>query len=342
MKNVAADMQIQAGAHCLFASLRGMLVKGYGLHRSEAEIYVLCDAMNVEHHPLSRPLWVGRSGEEMLMHMASRGPVDLAYEFIKANGQGREELLNQIQIQLSNGLIVLLFVHSGSLTYHPIYLENPSRPHVICGDGWGGEHGTINVIDSFLLDYSGTAHTYHGPASYQELAQGLYGAAFMNGIRTKATDEKFHKMSFLGIVSESFIRFLQGNCSQDGSVRGLAAYYSLYNSLEAAESLIEASFTDVCKEVYYCLRIGSIMHQWLYLEQLVNEYPDAFVSGPNYWNEKLQAESILWKKHLLHLYKIGLRAQKQQLLPILTHGRELIGRQAYLVEELLEELSLNV
>ncbi|UUZ96880.1 BtrH N-terminal domain-containing protein [Paenibacillus sp. P25] len=266
MPGASSDVPVRAGSHCLFASLRRMLADKYGLIMTEAEIYFRCDAMNVEHHPRSRPLWIGRSGQEMMRHFADTGPAEMDYEFATEEGLANSKLLGRIQPPLASGEPVLLFVHSGSLTYHPIYRENPSRAHVICGYGWDERSGAIHVIDSFLLDYTGTAHSYQGPASYKELSLGVYGVAWMKEIYPHAVQPengayvsesgKERQAAFITLMKRRMMEYLQGSSRNDGTVRGLAAYDSLYRSLETVVDWDSAAFTDGCKELYYVLRIG--------------------------------------------------------------------------------------
>ncbi|MWC28059.1 BtrH N-terminal domain-containing protein [Paenibacillus sp. MMS18-CY102] len=340
MSIVIPQMMVQPGLHCLFASMRTMLAASYGVNLSEAEIYFRSDGMNVEYDPIARPFWIGRAGDEMLRHMNTDGPVRLQYSFDSGAWADRAQFIEDIKEELMARRPVLLFAYSGFLTYHAIYRDNPSRPHVVLLYGLDESNDRMDIIDSFLLEYSGEAHTYQGPASLHDVMQGLYGVGFMPGVKPDCEGEEHE---FMSLLRERIGRFLATQPSRDGaSVHGLQAYYAFVEALEKAAELDAEQFTDVCKEAYYCLRIGGVMHQWTYFMALVEEFPTSFQSGASAWMTRFEAEHLDWKKHLLNIYKFGLRSNRSGWPALLNQTRHLLDRQQSLLEAFVDDMIVPV
>ncbi|WP_159886800.1 BtrH N-terminal domain-containing protein [Paenibacillus puerhi] len=348
MSIIIPRIKVQPGTHCLFASLRNMMQSGFGVNLSEAEIYFRCDGMNVEYMPETRPFWIGCSGDEMLRHFAEDGPVRLRYSFEMNDWHSKQNLVDELVAELASGKLVMLFAQSHSLTYHFIYRENPSRPHVIFLYGVDTQNDSLFIGDSFLLDYSGAVHMYQGPASLNNLMEGIYGVAFMEETRVEWSNHfsqegslSHDERAFISLLQERIRTFLDNRSLANGeSVQGLQAYYAFFDGLEAAAAMNKESFTESCKEVYYCLRIGSIMHQWTYLMQIVQEYPKQFSSGADFWIEKLETEHTQWKKHLLNMYKIGLRGNQESWPSILKHSKQLLDQQRDLLHLFVDEMTV--
>ncbi|EFM12343.1 hypothetical protein PaecuDRAFT_1023 [Paenibacillus curdlanolyticus YK9] len=340
MSIVIPQMTVQPGSHCLFASIRTMLAAGYDVNLSEAEIYFRCDGMNVEYHPTTNPYWLGRSGDEMLRHMNWDGPARMQYSFEAGAWSDQGQFIADIKDELAAGRPVILFALSGFLTYHAIYRDNPSRPHVVVLYGIDEANDTVELIDSFLLEYSGEAHTYQGSASLSDVMKGLYGVGFLSGLKSSFSSEEH---DFMSVLHERINRFLTAQSSPDGSSRhGLQAYYGFVEGLEKAAELDADSFTNVCKEAYYCLRIGSVMHQWSYFMELVQEFPDAFRLGPDAWLKRFEAEHLDWKKHLLNIYKFGLRSNRSGWPALLNQTRQLLDRQQSLLVQFVDDMIVQV
>jgi|GEM_PF-3405625 len=346
MQIIVPRMRMEAGAHCLFASLRNLLAAGFGIRLSEADIYFRCDGMNVEYLPLSRPYWIGRSGDAMLRQFAALGPVRTRYHFGVPEPAARPAIAEDIARELAAGRLVLLFAHSGCLEYHQVYRDNPSRPHVIGIYGIDLAGDAAYVADSFLLDVGGTVHTYQGPTPLSSLLGGLYGLAYLEGPCAAGAwaaegERSSHEPTPLGYVREGIARFLGGTVGDWGNAQGLAAYRSFFDRLAAVPELDDATFTQTCKELYYCLRIGTVMHHWAYLQQIVRENPAALRSGPAAWLKTLAEEEQEWQKHLLGFYKNGLRAYKANWGAALDRSHRLVDRQAAVLRQFADELIVD-
>ncbi|QWU13149.1 Butirosin biosynthesis protein H, N-terminal [Paenibacillus sophorae] len=340
MSIVNPHIHVQPGDHCLFASLRNMLKSGFGIDMPEADIYFCCDGMNVEYHPDERPFWLGLSGDAMLRHFDADGPVRLRYSFDMDHWPGKRQLLDEIAAELAAGRPVMLFAHSGCLTYHSIYRDNVSRPHVVFVYGMDPSAGVFHIGDSFLLDYSGTVHSYQGSASMNDLLEGLYGISFMAASQPVYSRDDH---DWKHVLQKRIASFLDdGRQAEGGSVRGLQAYYAFIDRLENAAGMDAEPFANICKEVYYCLRIGSIMHQWTYFMQIVQEYPQQFRHGMEHWTEMLEDEHSKWKKHLLQIYKTGLRGDRARWSSILHQGRLLLDRLRDLLNRFVDDMSVKV
>ena len=142
------------------------------------------------------------------------------------------------------------------------------------------------------------------------------------------------------VLHERVDRFLNSRM-QGGNgepTRGLQAYHAFFDWLESAADLDKESFAGICKEAYYSLRIGSIMHQWTYFLDIVQECPASLSHGPDYWTERLEPELIHWRKHLLNMYKAGLRSDLANWPSILNKSRQLLDRQAQVLQHFVDDL----
>ncbi|MCD1257613.1 BtrH N-terminal domain-containing protein [Paenibacillus athensensis] len=346
MQIIIPQMRIEAGAHCLFASLRNLLAAGFGIRLSEADIYFRCDGMNVEYLPLSRPYWIGRSGDAMMRQFAALGPVRTRYHFGVPEPAARLAVAEDIARELAAGRLALLFAHSGCLTYHQVYRDNPSRPHVIGIYGIDLARDTAYVIDSFLLDIGGTVHTYQGPAPLSSLLAGMYGLTYLEGPHAAgewadADEPSVNEPTPIAYVRDGIGRFLGGSVGEWGNAQGLAAYRSFFERLTTVPELDDATFTQTCKELYYCLRIGTVMHQWAYLQQIVRENTSALRSSADAWLETFAAEEQEWQKHLLGFYKNGLRAYKANWGVALERSHRLVDRQAAVLRQFADDLIID-
>lgn len=329
MSSAMLQVHIQPGTHCLFGSIRNALASSYGYSISEAELYFMCDGLNVEYDPAHRPFWVGRSGEVMLQQFALHGPARLRYDFRIDGEERKRELLRDLRQTLVSGHLALLFVNSSCLGFHKVYLENPGRQHVIILYGLDESNDTAYVGDSFLLDDGGTVLTYNGPTPLQKLLQGVYGAAFMDGLHTDAS----RKESVTGLAAERIRRFISGKALKAGVEHGHSAYMTLFDDLEQSVHADDSSFTERCKEAYYCLRIGGILHQLLYMKQFAEQYPREFAASDKDWPALLEEEETLWKKRLWQLYKLGLQRRKEGWPLFLEQTKELMDRETGLLRE---------
>ncbi|MGF7034400.1 hypothetical protein J2T17_005351 [Paenibacillus mucilaginosus] len=374
MKTLTAPMpELQPGTHCLFASVR-TICEALGQTVTETELYFRCGGMLVEHSS-AQPYRIGRPGEAMMEELAKHGDGPLTYTFEPEELQ-EARLLPAVEEALVRGEPVLLFVHSGCLDCcHEVYRDHPSRPHVICLYGLDRAADTAYIGDSFLLDMSGQALTYQGPVPLRRLLGGIYGAGFAGrtpsagrsetvlpgaGRETAAGEDSARtaagalaaagrrpadRAGSLRLAASRIREYLEAPVPIPASApgealrySGEAAYLRFFEVLREAAELPDAEFAQTCREVYYSLRIGGVMHMLLYLKGLVCEHPEAFAETGKEWIRDLEEEELNWRKYLLQLYKIGLKLQKEQWKPLLERGGERMLRLSGMLRTLAAEL----
>ncbi|WP_426446085.1 hypothetical protein ACP26L_21070 [Paenibacillus sp. S-38] len=378
MRTLTTPMpEVQAGTHCLFASLRS-IYEALGESVTETELYFRCGGMLVEHSS-AQPYRIGRSGEAMMEELAKHAGRPLTYTF-KPDELQEGRLLPALEQALLRGEPVLLFVHSGCLDRcHEVYRENPSRPHVICLNGLDRTAGSAYIIDSFLLDMSGQALTYQGPVPLRRLLGGIYGAGFVGkspyagrsgavspgagrgriaaagddsartaaGALGAAARRSADQEEGLRLAASRIREYLESPAHATVPAQapdealgysGEAAYLRFFEALQETAELPDPAFAETCREVYYGLRIGGVMHMLLYLQELVSEHPEAFPETGKEWIRELEEEQLCWRKYLLQLYKIGLKLQKEQWKPLLERGEERMLRLSGMLRTLAAEL----
>ncbi|MEI7024439.1 BtrH N-terminal domain-containing protein [Paenibacillus sp. y28] len=332
---VSPDFIARTGYHCLFSGLLHMLKREYpDIAADEADVYLQSDGLNVEFHGDMRTMWLA-SQEQIARRFADCYGFSADYRFDLLN-RG-EEALPALRETLADNRLVLLFMRTKQLRYHDIFQDGEERNHIILLYGLDEEAGTAYVADTSFYDVSGQLLSYQGPLPLHNVTAGLWGFARFKpqpGMAPKPEPERF-------AAACSRIRdFVSGTALDGERYQGMLAYKTYTDAFTGLAELDKEQFSATCKHVYYCLRIGGIMHQIDYLERFVTLHAHRLTRSADLaasWNEKRE----LWRKTLYQLYKIALSARPEKLAAVQQQCRILLEDQERLLNMLLEDAAVT-
>ncbi|MEC0182624.1 hypothetical protein P4H61_14165 [Paenibacillus peoriae] len=332
------------GKHCVYSSLRTSL-RRYGVNMAESELFMLCGSMCAEYSGDLKRFGPEKYPEQLQEMAASGGPVIRVEPWI-AGVNDETDLLRV----LTSGYGTMLHTSSTALTYHDVYVKNYPRGHVIelCGLDLGER--TAQVNDSFLLDSSGQAMTYVGPARLDDLMQGIIEYAWLVEQPVRLSPGELHaacayhirqyvtghEAVWRGVLSPDESANQTGKAATGKHVkRGDAGYRAFVDDFRLLAEMEDQDFRAYCHEIYYNLRLGSALHLTDYTADYCLLHQASLGPHTQHVIELAQSLYADWHKLNLYIYKTGLQLRKQRIPEIRERALSLIERQRHMLEELM-------
>lgn len=183
------------------------------------------------------------------------------------------------------------------------------------------------VSDHFLLEESGHVLSYNGKTNLTLLLEGITEYAYLNSDPA----EELSVQQVIQACDRHLEQFLQESWS---------AYAVLFCDLDRLLEMEDESFRQSCDTLYYQLRIESLMHLLQYTEQFMSRYEGLMGSehGAYQLREDIHELRQTWKRHLLQLYKIGLRVNREKVTDYIQHSLRLLAE----LKTLLERMRMTV
>jgi hypothetical protein len=302
------DFTVQAGHHCLFSGLYHLLVRERPETKAEeADIYFQSDGLNLEYHGDLSTMWLA-SQETIIQQFAAC--YGLYAQFTFQVGLSALDTLREVLLE---NRVLLIFMRSNHLDYHAVFRDGAKRNHILLLHGIDEAQEIALVADTSFLDVSGQTLSYNGPLRLDSLLNGLWGYAWFEVDPSRNPppddDERFHR------ALTNIKQFIAGTVLPEGRYQGLAAYRAYVAAWQRLVGMKPAKFTETCKNMYYCLRVGGIMHQLDYFERFIGSHAKR-IRDPYSLIARLEDNRNDWKKSLYQLYKIGLSVQPHKLEPL--------------------------
>lgn len=332
------------GKHCVYSSLRTSLQR-YGVSMAESELFMLCGSMCAEYSGDLKRFGPEKYPEQLQEMAASGGPV-IRVEPWTAGVSNEGDLLRVF----TSGYGTMLHTSSTTLTYHDVYVKNYPRGHVIELCGLDLQARTAQVNDSFLLDSSGKAMTYVGPARLDDLMQGIIEYAWLVEQPVRLSPGELHTACAHHIRQyvtgqEAIWRDVPssdepGNRPEKGTTgkqvkRGDAGYRAFVDDFRLLTDMEDQDFRIYCHEIYYNLRLGSALHLADYAADYCLLHQATLGPQAQHVAELAQSLYADWHKLNLHIYKTGLQLRRHRIPEIMERALKLIERQRYMLEKLM-------
>jgi len=314
MRYVIPDIKTIAGNHCLFSSMYNAFQKS-PLNLSEAEIFFLCNGMDISYKKNSNFKW-NILDEEMLKNIAIHTGSEVFYTF-----EISDDVLERAYEAIRDGNIVILYMNTQNLDYSEIYKKNANREHVIICYGYDIENGNLYICDSYLLDYSGQILTYSGESSLYEIKKGIWGVVWFTHKQTSYMDRN----QIIDIAKFNIAKYISDTeVDSKGYFRGISALKAYFEDFEKLINLDDNMFMCMVSEIYYRLRIGNIMHILYYLKVFVQENGQYFKGDSDILINDFESTYNEWRKLLLDIYKSGITLKRNKVSKIMVNARSLI------------------
>ncbi len=325
---------IRPGLHCLFSGLTHILERerpGAAAESDEADIYFETNGLNLEYYGDLNKVWLA-SQQDIVERFAQTYGLELHASFEAELDPGSALLrLREAALQ---GRLPLLFVRTTALDYHEVFRDGEERNHLVLLLGWDDECASVRIGDTSFLDQAGRVTTYEGMLALDALSSGLWGYAWF------AADEKRKPLS-ASARFQSVYRLLQtyaaGTKLPGLRYQGSLAYRMYVGDYAKLTELDDSAFQAACRNVYYCFRVGGMLHQLDYLTVYIKRYADRW---PVTEHERLAGVEKLreqWRKALMQLYKVGLSVQRDRVVLIQERFAFLLDEHEGMLRKLLEE-----
>jgi hypothetical protein len=332
MKSSVQDIKMDKGKHCLFISLKN-LARSENVELSETDIFFSCDGFNVSYSLDLAKMWLA-SSERIITNFAELvGARNHCYF-----GMDVADYEDEICSVLSGNHMVLLVVRSDCLLYNPAFQRSLSSNHIILLTGLDTDLRTADIIDSSYMDDSGNILTFHGELNWDTLIKGIWGIAWFEFPETcEVSDQKVMCQS-----TEHLQKFLSGKQVDEHYFEGIPAYRKYIEDFERLLDMEQSDFTETCKHIYYCLRVGGIIHLNAYLQEFIAMHQDSFNEPPDIWHASAHQLEGEWKNFLLHLYKVGVQGKKEKIRSLISSGQTLLSKQERLMHDLVFTLKASL
>lgn len=326
-KQVLPETVGAPGQHCFYASLHALLLR-QGVYTDEADLYFLCNGLSISYKGNFDSFGL-RPMADLLSQWSANTQVEVKHVTIDPALSKRNDflILQDWSNALENGKSILLHLQSHCLNFHPVYQNNPSKGHVIQLYGLDMKQDEAYVSDHFLLEESGHVLSYNGKTNLTLLLEGITEYAYLNSDPA----EELSVQQVIQACDRHLEQFLQESWS---------AYAVLFCDLDRLLEMEDESFRQSCDTLYYQLRIESLMHLLQYTEQFMSRYEGLMGSehGTYQLREDIHELRQTWKRHLLQLYKIGLRVNREKVTDYIQHSLRLLAE----LKTLLERMRMTV
>ncbi|MDN4616889.1 BtrH N-terminal domain-containing protein [Paenibacillus sp. PsM32] len=326
-KQVLPETVGAPGQHCFYASLHALLLR-QGVYTDEADLYFLCNGLSISYKGNFDSFGL-RPMADLLSQWSTNTQVEVKHVTIDPSLSKRNDflILQDWSNALENGKSILLHLQSHCLNFHPVYQNNPSKGHVIQLYGLDMKQDEAYVSDHFLLEESGHVLSYSGKTNLTLLLEGISEYAYLNGNPAEELSVK----KVIQACDLHLEQFLQESWS---------AYAVLFCDLDRLLDMDDEQFRANCDTLYYQLRIESLMHLLQYTEQFISRYEG--LMGGEHYTDLLRSDLYelrqTWKRHLLQLYKIGLRVNRDKLPEYIQHSLRLLAE----LKAVLERMRMTV
>jgi hypothetical protein len=328
---VIPNFQMRSGMHCLFSGLNHILMRELphtAEETDESDLYLQTSGMNVEYNGDLNRVWLA-SQEAIIQRFAEcYGLSARAFYEVGADSQG---ILEQLVAGLRAGRPVLLFIRTSSLIYHEVFREGEERNHIILLYGLDEQKQEAYIADTSFLDAAGVTQTYRGIVPLELILRGIWGYAWFE--RDKVRHPLPEAERFQSALDQVHM-FLQGKVLPGGRYQGLLAYRIYVSEYTKLMELGDALFTSTCKNVYYCYRVGGMLHQLDYLCCFIERHDHRLQQTDELLNS-LDEMKTEWKKTLFQLYKIGISVQRDKIKAIQERSNLLLDKHELLLQRLL-------
>lgn len=333
---------IHPGLHCLFSGMYHILElerPEAAAASDEAEIYFETNGLNLEYHGDLNRVWLA-SQQDIAQRLADTYGLKLQASFaVERDPDPALQLLRQAVLQ---GRLPLLFVRTTALDYHEVFRDGKERNHIVLLLGWDDSSGTVRIGDTSFLNHGGHVMTYEGQLTIEALRLGLWGYAWFEACadRQVYADRERRRAALRNIEA-----YVQGLELPGERYQGRLAYRMYVRALDQLPALEDTAFSAVCRNVYYCYRVGGMLHQLDYLTIFLERNRWSLTQDNQELVSQLDGLKAQWRKTLMQLYKIGLTVQREKVGPLQARFDQLLDEHEHLLRQLLgvacEELNAD-
>ncbi|SFF39683.1 hypothetical protein SAMN04487969_13335 [Paenibacillus algorifonticola] len=301
---------IRAGLHCLFSGLYHILERERpeaAAESDEADIYFETNGLNLEYYGDLNRVWLA-SQEDIVDRFAQTYGLELHASF-EAELDPDAALL-RLREAVLQGRMPLLFVRTTSLDYHEVFRDGEERNHLVLLLSWDDGGDSIRIGDTSFLDKAGHITTYEGVLTVDALRRGLWGYAWFQA------DAEQNPLSGLGRFTaalQNIRSFNQGLELPEQRYQGSLAYRMYVRDYAKLPALDALAFSAVCRNVYYCFRVGGMLHQLDYLAAYIGRYKGRWPQEGQELLHRVEGLREQWRKALMQLYKVGLSVQRDKI-----------------------------
>ncbi|WP_341281910.1 hypothetical protein [Paenibacillus sp. FSL H8-0537] len=301
---------IRAGLHCLFSGLYHILEQERpeaAAESDEADIYFETNGLNLEYYGDLNRVWLA-SQEDIVERFAGTYGLQLHASFEVELDPGAALL--RLREAVLQGRMPLVFIRTTSLDYHEVFRDGEERNHLVLLLGWDDGDDSVLIGDSSFLDQAGHVTTYKGVLTVDALRRGLWGYAWF---KADAEQKPSTGIGRFNTVLQNIRTFNQGLELPDQRYQGSLAYRMYVRDYNKLLALDAPAFSAVCRNVYYCFRVGGMLHQLEYLAVYIGRYKGRWPQEGQELLNHVEGLREQWRKALMQLYKVGLSVQRGKI-----------------------------
>ena len=178
---------------------------------------------------------------------------------------------------------------------------------------------------------------YKGPTEISNISNGIWGFGVYDFNNQCNIDEQ----TLLHIVCERLEKFNNGTSTNKGYA-GSTAYRKYIEDFKTLKELDASEFQNTISQMYYDLRIDSILHLLSYTSNFIIHHSDVFGDRVAELNQGAEYLYNRWKRISFKLLKLGITNNKKGIDNIINNSRELLNMQEDYFNDLCRAISLLV
>ncbi|ANY70213.1 hypothetical protein BBD42_29680 [Paenibacillus sp. BIHB 4019] len=301
---------IRAGLHCLFSGLYHILERERpeaAAESDEADIYFETNGLNLEYYGDLNRVWLASQQDIVERFAQTYGLKPHASFEVELNPGAALLRLREAVLQ---GRMPLLFIRTTSLDYHEVFRDGEERNHLVLLLGWDDGSDSVLIGDSSFLDQAGHVTTYEGVLTVDALQKGLWGYAWFETDKERKPSSGSERFN---AVLQNIRSFNQGLELPGQRYQGSLAYRIYVRDYAKLPALDAPAFSAVCRNVYYCFRVGGMLHQLEYLSAYIGRYEGRWPQEGQELLYRVEGLREKWRKALMQLYKVGLSVQRDKI-----------------------------
>lgn len=330
MSYILQDAYFQKGRYsCIFSSIRSILARQIK-DIDETSVYFLCNGMNFDYSGDIRSVVWYRTGENLVRHLMDSQYAKVKYYSIL----DPDFFLKESYKAICDNNMVLLFVDSTMLDYHPVFKHSLNKLHVIVLYGIDILNDVAYIGDSFFIDDLVQVLTYQGPTSLKKLKYGIKEFAIIEApdINTLGAADLFSS------VANNINNFFHCSDDNQGYFKGNKALKQYIKDFEQLYEIDEDTYCKSCSNIYLSFRLGSVIPMLNYFISLTADYSELQQGNYLILLDELQRLNAGWNKAALGATKAGLVNNRDKLRSIVKDVNLLLERQ----DRVLYDILMNI
>jgi hypothetical protein len=327
MKYICNDFDILKGSNCTFASLQNIFrYKGYNL--SEADIFFLCDGLNVEYN--ADLDFISYRAVNDLRNLSLSAGITVSMTAVVDCADWKDKIV----ATLSSGEPVLLFVNTAKLDYHRVFRENENYYHAIILYGVDMEKDLAYIADPVILDGNGKIDEFQGAVSLEAIFQSVYRYAWFNFDAVK----KIERLDVYRTAQSGISRFLKGTVVPEKSFFGMTALHEYLCDMKSLASMDDQLFVKNCMSVHHNVKVRCFMYIVEFITKFIQENANDFHEQSDSLLEQFINLKSEWGKVASRVLKIRVIMKKDLVHELVERCCSLLMEQ----EQLLLRLTASM